>query len=99
MQMNQTGLSAIQNCREKWKLLVAYPVLISLLLPMGSDGGARVDGIDGKIIKDFNDPNATYISFVTSAVEFEGNLYLASLRSYFIGKLPLDAPNPELATI
>ena len=59
----------------------------------------KVDGIDGKIIRDFNDPNATYISFVTSAVEFEGNLYLASLQSYFIGKLPLDAPNPELATI
>lgn len=39
MQMNQTGLSAIQNCREKWKLLVAYPVLISLLLPMGGDFG------------------------------------------------------------
>ncbi|ESR58958.1 hypothetical protein CICLE_v10018092mg [Citrus x clementina] len=102
IKMNQTGVTAIQNCSEKWELLDAYPGLISLLLPMGSDGGARVvkvDGIDGKIIRDFNDPNATYISFVTSAVEFEGNLYLASLQSYFIGKLPLDAPNPELATI
>ena len=102
LQMNQTGVTAIQNCSEKWELLDAYPGLISLLLPMGSDAGARVvkvDGIGGKIIRDFNDPNATYISFVTSAVEFEGNLYLASLQSYFIGKLPLDAPNPELAAI
>ncbi|KAH9769111.1 Str synth domain-containing protein [Citrus sinensis] len=102
IKMNQTDVTAIQNCSENWELLDAYPGLISLLLPMGSDGGARVvkvDGIDGKIIGDFNDPNATYISFVTSAVEFEGNLHLASLQSYFIGKLPLDAPNPELATI
>ncbi|KAH9769113.1 Str synth domain-containing protein [Citrus sinensis] len=71
IKMNQTDVTAIQNCSENWELLDAYPGLISLLLPMGSDG----------------------------AVEFEGNLHLASLQSYFIGKLPLDAPNPELATI
>ena len=102
MQMNQTGVRAIQKCREKWELLDAYPGLISLLLPMGSDAGARVvkvDGNDGKIIRDFNDPDATYISFVTSATEFDGNLYLASLQSNFIGILPLDGPEPQLATI
>lgn len=102
IKMNQTGVRAIQNCREKWELLDAYPGLISLLLPMGSDAGARVvkvDGNDGKIIRDFNDPDATYISFVTSATEFDGNLYLASLQSNFIGILPLDGPEPQLATI
>ncbi|KAH9704634.1 Str synth domain-containing protein [Citrus sinensis] len=102
IKMNQTGVRAIQKCREKWELLDAYPGLISLLLPMGSDAGARVvkvDGNDGKIIRDFNDPDATYISFVTSATEFDGNLYLASLQSNFIGILPLDGPEPQLATI
>ncbi|KAH9769108.1 Str synth domain-containing protein [Citrus sinensis] len=102
IKMNQTGVRAIQKCREKWELLDAYPGLISLLLPMGSDAGARVvkvDGNDGKIIRDFNDPDATYISFVTSAAEFDGNLYLASLQSNFIGILPLDGPEPQLATI
>ncbi|KAH9704625.1 Str synth domain-containing protein [Citrus sinensis] len=105
IKMNQTGVKAIQNCREKWELLEAYPGLISLLLPMGSDAGARVvkvEGIDGKIIRDFNDPNATYLSFVTSAVEYNDNLFLASLQSNFIGVLPLhplDTPKPVLATI
>ncbi|KAK9190385.1 hypothetical protein WN943_018990 [Citrus x changshan-huyou] len=38
IKMNHTGVTAIQNCSEKWELLDAYPGLISLLLPMGSDG-------------------------------------------------------------
>lgn len=51
----------IQNYKEKWKLLDAYPGLINLLLPMGSDDGARivkVDGNNGKIIRDLNDVDA-----------------------------------------
>ena len=99
MQMNQTGVRAIQSCPDKWKLLQAYPELINLLIPLGNDAGARVVKVDthGKIIMDFNDPNATYISFVTSAVEFEDNLYMASIQSKFVGKLPLNTPEAELA--
>ncbi|KAH9704641.1 Str synth domain-containing protein [Citrus sinensis] len=97
--MNQTGVRAIQSCPDKWKLLEAYPELINLLIPLGNDAGAQVVKVDtdGKIIKDFNDDNATDISFVTSAVEFEDNLYMASIQSKFVGKLPLNAPKAEMA--
>ena len=44
---------------------------------------------DGNIIKRFDDPNGTVISFVTTALEFEDHLYLGSLNSDFIGKLSL----------
>ena len=44
---------------------------------------------DGHIIKIFDDPTGEVMSFVTSAVEFEGHLYLGNLKSDFIGKLPL----------
>ncbi|KAH9769040.1 Str synth domain-containing protein [Citrus sinensis] len=99
IKMNQTGVRAIQSCPDKWKLLQAYPELINLLIPLGNDAGARIVKVDthGKIIMDFNDPNATYISFVTSAVEFEDNLYMASIQSKFVGKLPLNTPEAELA--
>ncbi|XP_027173870.1 protein STRICTOSIDINE SYNTHASE-LIKE 4-like [Coffea eugenioides] len=46
-------------------------------------------GSDGKIIKILDDPTGKTMSFVTSALEFEGHLYLGSLNSDFIGKLPL----------
>ncbi|GAY53992.1 Str synth domain-containing protein [Citrus sinensis] len=87
------------GCPDKWKLLEAYPELINLLIPLGNDAGAQVVKVDtdGKIIKDFNDDNATDISFVTSAVEFEDNLYMASIQSKFVGKLPLNAPKAEMA--
>lgn len=48
-------------------------------------------GADGKMIKRFDDPNGSLMSMVTSALEFEGHLYLGSLNSNFIGKLPLRA--------
>lgn len=44
---------------------------------------------DGKIRKMFDDPNGNVMSFVTSALEFEDHLYLGSLNTDFIGKLPL----------
>jgi hypothetical protein len=46
-------------------------------------------GTDGKIIKKFDDNEGKVIRFVTSAVEFEDHLYLGSLHSDFVGKLPL----------
>ncbi|KAL9419294.1 hypothetical protein AB3S75_037117 [Citrus x aurantiifolia] len=97
--MNQTGVRAIQSCPDKWKLLEAYPELINLLIPLGNDAGAQVVKVetDGKIIKDFNDDNATDISFVTSTVEFEDNLYMASIQSKFVGKLPLNASKAEMS--
>ncbi|KAK3213372.1 hypothetical protein Dsin_018078 [Dipteronia sinensis] len=51
----------------------------------------RYTRADGNIIRTFQDPNGKVMSFVTSAFEFEDHLYLGSLNSNFIGKLPLKA--------
>ncbi|GER40961.1 adipocyte plasma membrane-associated protein, partial [Striga asiatica] len=55
---------------------------------------AMVVNVDrnGKIIRGFDDPTGKVMEFVTSALEFEGHLYLGSLRNDFIGKLPLPTP-------
>jgi len=44
---------------------------------------------NGTIIRTLDDSNGSVMSFVTSALEFEGHLYLGSLATDFIGKLPL----------
>ncbi|KAL0410402.1 UNVERIFIED_CONTAM: Adipocyte plasma membrane-associated protein [Sesamum latifolium] len=46
-------------------------------------------GSDGKIIRGFDDPTGKVMTLVTSALEFEGHLYLGSLTADFVGKLPL----------
>lgn len=46
---------------------------------------------DGKQIKrSFDDPTGKVMAFVTSVLEFEDHLYLGSLQTNFIGKLPLN---------
>ncbi|CAA0827522.1 Protein STRICTOSIDINE SYNTHASE-LIKE 4 [Striga hermonthica] len=47
---------------------------------------------NGKIIRGFDDPTGKVMAFVTSALEFEGHLYLGSLHNDFRGKLPLPTP-------
>ncbi|GAV64780.1 LOW QUALITY PROTEIN: Str_synth domain-containing protein, partial [Cephalotus follicularis] len=44
---------------------------------------------DGKVLKKFDDHTGKVMSLVTSALEFEDHLYLGSLNTNFIGKLPL----------
>ncbi|XP_010261823.1 PREDICTED: protein STRICTOSIDINE SYNTHASE-LIKE 4-like isoform X2 [Nelumbo nucifera] len=46
-------------------------------------------GIDGNVIKMLDDSSGEVMSFVTSAMEFEKQLYVGSLSSNFIGKLKL----------
>ncbi|CAM8904766.1 unnamed protein product [Rhodiola kirilowii] len=76
-----------------WKILkhlVAYfPRLMKLVTGMKEKATVVKVGADGKIEKMFDDPDAKVLSFVTSALEFEDHLYLGSLNSNFIGKLPL----------
>ncbi|XP_075474957.1 protein STRICTOSIDINE SYNTHASE-LIKE 4-like [Primulina tabacum] len=47
---------------------------------------------NGKQIKrSFDDPTGKVMAFVTSVLEFEDHLYLGSLQTNFIGKLPLNS--------
>ncbi|KAL3532706.1 hypothetical protein ACH5RR_006227 [Cinchona calisaya] len=70
-------------------LVATYPGLAKQV--NGAYKKAKVANVDrdGKIIKIFDDPTGNIMSFVTSALEFEGHLYLGSLNCDFIGKLPL----------
>ncbi|PSS02034.1 Protein STRICTOSIDINE SYNTHASE-LIKE 4 like [Actinidia chinensis var. chinensis] len=71
-------------------LAATYPGLYELV--KGTDKKAMVVNVaaDGKIIRSFDDPTGEVMSFVTSAVEFDDHLYLGSLNSNFVGKLPLN---------
>lgn len=91
LQMDPKGIQALQSCKESTQLLEAYPELIKLLIPMGKQAAAAVVNVkaDGRLNREISDPNATDISFVTSAQGHDNNLYLASINSDFIGKLPL----------
>ncbi|XP_027333217.1 adipocyte plasma membrane-associated protein-like [Abrus precatorius] len=70
-------------------LVASFPTLINLV--NGARKKAMVVNVatNGNIIKEFDDNDGKVINFVTSALEFEDNLYLGSLNSMFIGKLPL----------
>ncbi|XP_051132019.1 protein STRICTOSIDINE SYNTHASE-LIKE 4-like [Andrographis paniculata] len=46
---------------------------------------------DGRVIRGFDDPTGKVIAKVTSAIEFDGHLYLGTLHNDFVGKLPLTA--------
>ncbi|KAK1385928.1 hypothetical protein POM88_023663 [Heracleum sosnowskyi] len=70
-------------------LLMTFPRLIKLIDPTRTSATVVNVGDDGKIVRVLDDHSAKVVSFVTSALEFEGNLYLGSLNNDFIGKLPL----------
>lgn len=71
-------------------IIASFPSLLKIV--NGSHKKATVIKVskDGKLLKRLDDPEGKIISFVTSAVEYEGNLYLGSLNSNFVGKLSLN---------
>ncbi|KAL4613807.1 hypothetical protein ACB092_07G007400 [Castanea dentata] len=90
LQLTSEGLEFVHSSKVSKHIIAAFPKLIKRV--NGVLGKAMVVNVatDGKIIKKFDDPEGKVISFVTSALEFEDNLYLGSLNSNFVGKLPLE---------
>ncbi|KAM7275931.1 hypothetical protein ACFE04_017797 [Oxalis oulophora] len=70
-------------------LLATSPKLLNPLIPASKNPSVVNVAEDGQIIRKFDDPDGKVMSFITSAYEFEDHLYLGSLGSNFIGKLPL----------
>ncbi|KAL9444857.1 hypothetical protein AB3S75_017947 [Citrus x aurantiifolia] len=91
IKMNSSAVETVHSSKNRKQLLEEHPELMNQLMSTGKGAAANVVKVsaNGSIIREFNDPNAKNISFVTSALEFHGNLYLASINSNFIGKLPL----------
>lgn len=90
LQLTSDGLEFVHSSKVSKHIIAAFPKLIKRV--NGVFGKAMVVNVatDGKIIKKFDDPEGKVMSFVTSALEFEDHLYLGSLNSDFVGKLPLE---------
>ncbi|XP_015889043.2 protein STRICTOSIDINE SYNTHASE-LIKE 4 [Ziziphus jujuba] len=83
------GLEFIHTSKASKIFLAAFPKLIERVNGVYTKAMVVNVAADGKITKKFDDSNGKVLSFVTSAIEFEDHLYLGSLNSNFIGKLPL----------
>ncbi|KAJ7979233.1 Strictosidine synthase [Quillaja saponaria] len=89
LQVTSDGLGFVHTSKVLKHLVASSPKLIKLMIGVNRKAMVVNVAADGKIIRKFDDPNGKVINFVTSALEFENHLYLGSLNSNFIGKLPL----------
>ncbi|XVF48875.1 hypothetical protein PTKIN_Ptkin03bG0223300 [Pterospermum kingtungense] len=89
VQLTSEKMKFLHTSKVLKQIVANFPKLIELA--NGATKKATVINVaaDGNIIKRFDDPDGTVISFVTTALEFEDHLYLGSLSSDFIGKLSL----------
>ncbi|KAJ4708761.1 Strictosidine synthase [Melia azedarach] len=97
IQLSSRGLEFVHTSKATKQLIASFPKMIKLFIP--ADRKATVINVapNGNIIRKFDDPTGNVMSLVTSALEFDDNLYLGSLNSNFIGKLPLkNYPNPAV---
>ena len=91
VQLASDGFEFVHASKALKHFVATFPKLFQLV--NGSNEKATVVKVaaDGKIVDKFDDPNGKVMSFVISALEFEDHLYLGSLNTNFIGKLPLKA--------
>ncbi|KAJ1439936.1 Strictosidine synthase, conserved region [Sesbania bispinosa] len=89
LQMTSEGLGFVHTSKISKHLVASFPRLINLVNGVTKSASVVNVANDGKIIKKFDDKNGKVITFVTSAMVFEDHLYLGSLTSNFVGKLPL----------
>lgn len=88
-QMNSEGLGFVHSSKVSKHLFASFPSLINLINGATKSASVVNVGSDGKIIRKLDDSDGKVINFMTSVVEFEDHLYLGSLNSDFVGKLPL----------
>ncbi|KAK3213374.1 hypothetical protein Dsin_018080 [Dipteronia sinensis] len=91
LEYSSNVMDFVHTSKASKHLLAAFPKLFNLINPMCRKAMVINVAADGSIIKKFQDPTGKVMSFVTSAFEFQDHLYLGSLNSNFIGKLPLQA--------
>ncbi|KZV26446.1 adipocyte plasma membrane-associated protein-like [Dorcoceras hygrometricum] len=92
LQLSHPRLKFVHGARIVKRIVATLTV--SRLWIFGAHKKAMVVNVasNGKQIKrSFDDPTGQVMAFVTSVLEFEGHLYLGSLQTNFIGKLPLNS--------
>lgn len=90
MQLTSSRMKFVHSSKAIKHVLATFPKLFEQIRAVEKGSMVMNVGSDGRIIKMLDDPNGKVVSFVTSVLEFEGNLYLGSLKNDFIGKLPLE---------
>ncbi|KAK7281308.1 hypothetical protein RIF29_09167 [Crotalaria pallida] len=90
LQLTSEGLEFVHTSKVAKLIVASSPRLFNKVIN-GAKTKATVVNVatDSKIIRRFGDSDGKVVKFVTSALEFEDHLYLGSLSSNFIGKLPL----------
>lgn len=89
VQLAREGWEFAHNSKAAKYLIATFPGTINIVGGMKTRATVVNVGADGKIIRKLEDPSGEVLSFVTSALEFEGHLYLGSLNSDCVRKLPL----------
>ncbi|XP_073157100.1 protein STRICTOSIDINE SYNTHASE-LIKE 4-like [Henckelia pumila] len=92
LQLAPPGLKFLHGSRVVKRVI--YSLKVRNLWVFGVHKKATVVNVasNGKELKrSFDDPSAKVMGFVTSVLEFEDHLYLGSLQTNFIGKLPLNS--------
>ncbi|XP_012463434.1 protein STRICTOSIDINE SYNTHASE-LIKE 4 [Gossypium raimondii] len=90
IQIVPQGMEFVHTSKALKLIISNFPKLVELV-QSGVKKKATVINVaaNGNIIKRFDDPDGTVVSFVTSALVFEDHLYLGSLKNDFVAKFPL----------
>ncbi|OMO91784.1 Six-bladed beta-propeller, TolB-like protein [Corchorus olitorius] len=89
IQVIYEGTEFVHTSKVLKQIIANFPKLINYINGATKRAAVINVGANGNILKRFGDPNGTVMSFVTSALEFDDHLYLGSLNTDFVGKLPL----------
>ncbi|KAI4335193.1 hypothetical protein L6164_013863 [Bauhinia variegata] len=88
-QLISDGFEFVHTSKIAKRLVASSPRLVKLVNGVFKSAKVVKVATNGKIIRSLDDSDGKVMTFVTSALEFEGHLYLGSLNSNFVGKLPL----------
>ncbi|PON65999.1 Strictosidine synthase [Parasponia andersonii] len=91
LQLTTEGLEFVHKYKALKKFMATFPKLTALVNGVNQKAAVVNVAADGKITEKFDDSEGKVMKFVTTAIEFDDHLYLGSLNSNFIGKLPLKA--------
>lgn len=93
-QLRSKGMDLLHRSPTAKTVVAAFPKVVKALQAMGRGAMVVNVGSDGKIRRMLDDSDGKVMSFVTSAMEFQGYLYLGSLHSNFVGKLTIRSDHP-----
>lgn len=89
LELRSGGLNLIHGSALAKRAMAAFPELLEFIRPVKRRAMAVNVAADGTIRRALDDSDGSVMSFVTSALEFDGHLYLGSLGTDFIGKISL----------